>query len=322
MKKLLLIALVLNFVACSDDNTENTSTSTAVAKKETFNPEPTPQDYLNAKYPNYMASVESLTKNEKSVTGKTTVTWVSATFPDAALRAALIGIGAGMEDANTSDNVILVDKDRGGLYLQNKGITNLTGIQAFTSLVQLIVSDNLLTTINVSGLANLKWIECQNNQLTSLNLSSNTQLYQVWCQNNLLTSLTLPSSPYLWGVWCYGNQLTTLNLNGNTTITDLFIQGNQIATFNFTSFVNLKQINVSSNKWVSLNFNSNSALTFLMCYSNTLLTDMSIKNNNNFILTQQNFTSNTKSPLIHVDASFLSSANTNWPQKGTSTYVL
>ncbi|RZJ63888.1 MAG: hypothetical protein EOO47_27760 [Flavobacterium sp.] len=323
MKKLLLIALALNFVACStDDSSENSTPSIATVKGETFNPNPTPQDYLNAKHPQYLASVKSLEKDQKSITAKTAA-FVSTYVPDAVFRSKLLSIGAAT-DANPGDQWIEIDNTRGGLYIPGSSgsqITDLTGINAFVNLKQLIVSGNLLSTINVSGLTNLQWIECQGNQLTTLNLTANTKLEQVWCQLNQLTSLVLPNSPALFGVWCYSNQLTTLNLNNNIGITQLFIQGNQLTSFNFTPYVNIEQMNVSSNKWVTLNFNSNPKIKSIWAFTITTLTDLSIKNGANGLVNIQDFTGNTKRPPIHVDKDFLPNANMLWPNRGASTYV-
>jgi hypothetical protein len=322
MKKIFLVALALNFVACSTDNNESNSNQLSLAKENTFNPNPTPEDYRIAKYPSFIENQKSLSE-KGSVLGKTAAVWVNTYVPNLAFRNRLISLGAGQEDANLTDNYINIDKTRGGLDLNNASITDLTGIQAFTSLNQLVVSNNSLTTLNVSALTNLTWIECQNNQLTTLNLSANTNLYQVWCQNNLLTTLTLPANTTtLWGVWCYGNSLSTLNLNGNNKITDLFCQTNQLTALGTTPLTELKQTNLSYNKWTTLNFTTNSKLTFIYITNCSLLTDINLKNGNNTAITGQSFQSNSKSPAIHVDASFLSSANASWPNKGTSTYVL
>jgi hypothetical protein len=322
MKKLLLIALALNFVACSnDDSTENTTSTVATEKRETFNPNPTPQDYLDAKHPDFMASIESLKATNSSSSTSKTAAFVSTYIPDPILRTALFNLGAA-QDANPSDQYMEVDTNRGGLNLAGLGINDLTGINGFTGLVQLVVSGNNLTTINVSGLTNLVWIECQQNQLTTLNLSANTKLQQVWCHLNQLTSLVLPNSPTLFGVWCYSNKLTTLNLNNNTGITQLFIQGNQLTSFNFAPYVNIEQMNVSSNKWVTLNFNSNAKIKSIWAFSITTLTDLSIKNGANTLVKNQDFKGNSKRPPIHVDATFLAGANAAWPNRGSSTYVL
>lgn len=328
MKKLFFMALALNFVACSTDNNENnneiTSSPTAEVKESTFNPNPNPEDYRNAKDYNFIQDEKTLAEKGKgSLTGKALELWVRTYVPDSNFRLALINIGAGKEDAVLGDRFIYLDKSRGGLYLPNANITDATGIQAFTSLYQLIISGNKLTYLNVSAITSLSWLECQNNQIAILDLTKNTNLSQIWCHTNQLFSLSLPSAENtLWGVWCYENRLTNLNLNGNNKITSLFIQSNALTTLNTTSLTLLNKTNVSSNRWTTLNFNANSKLTSLWCFSNTLLTDLSIKNNNNVAIVNQDFRFNTKAPKIHVDASFLPKANTSWGLRGSSIYQL
>jgi hypothetical protein len=323
MKKLLLIALALNFVACSSDE-DNTTTSNQIVevKTDSFSPNPTPLDYRNAQYPSFMEDLKNISNKNISVTGRIAEVWVNTYVPDVAFRNKLIAIGAA-QDPVPGDNYIEVDSARIGLFVSNSGITDLTGIQSFTGLSFLNVTGNNLTSLNISALTNLNALECQNNKITSLNLSANTNLTQIWCQDNLLTSLTLPSAVNtLWGVWCYNNKLTTLNLNGNTKITHLFIQSNQLTAFDFSPYTKLEMLNCSFNSWIILNFDSNINLTTLWCFSNPLLKDISIKSGFNEKITTQEFKNNAKYPPIHVDQSFLINANTSWPNRGGSTYVL
>jgi hypothetical protein len=318
MKKLFLIALALNFVSCSNDNTETTATptATAIVKTNSFNPNPTPEDYRNANYPNF---------DIKPSTSKLAAVYVSTTVPDAAFRNKLLNLGAAIDDTNTTDNIILINKTRGGLFLDGSGISDLTGIQAFTSLLQLSLNGNNLTALNISALTNLSYLDCRYNNLTSLILSTNTNLAQVWCNNNPnLANLTLPTATTtLWGVWCYGCKLPTLDLKGNTKITDLFCQSNQltITIFDLKTYTLLKQINCSSNKFVKVNLNSNPLLVSVWCFSNTLLTDLYIQNGYNSNIVNQDFRYNTKAPKVHVNSSFLPIATTSWPNKETCIYT-
>lgn len=321
MKKLLLMALAFHFIACTNENANDAApAATAVNKENQFKAAPEPIDYLKAQHPQFMELNKELEKVQTSLTAKK-ASWVSTYVPDAAFRTALINLGAA-QDASPGDSYIEIDNTRGGLYLTSAGITDLTGINSFTSLIQLSVSGNNLTSLNISGLTNLKRLECQYNQITTLNLTANTQLSEIWCYSNALTSLTIPSSASLWGVWCYSNQLTTLNLNGNIGITSLFIQGNQLTSFNFAPYVNLTLTNVSSNKWTTVNFDSNTKLTMLQCYSNTLLTDLYMRSTTANTINSQNFSGNKFGLKIHVNSIFLPSATTLWPNYGTATYML
>jgi hypothetical protein len=322
MKKLLLIALALNFVACSTEN-EKTSAEIAEVTQNLFNPNPGPEDYRFVKDPNFLKDEKELAEKEKGFSGKKSEVWVRTYVPDPNFRLALINVAAAKEDAVVGDNYLNLDATRFALYIPSANITDATGIEVFTSMSQLLINGNKLKTLNLSKLTNLRWLECQNNQLTSLNLAANTILTQIWCYNNQLTTLTLPPAVNtLWGVWCYGNKLTSLELNGNNKLTSLFVHTNQLKTLNTTALTLLEKANLSTNKWVTLNFDSNTKLTALWCYGNSYLTDISIKNNNNFAITTTDFTQNFKKPKIHVDPTFLSQANQKWPNSGGSIYQL
>lgn len=321
MKKLLLIVLVFNFIACTNESTNESIPSTTSLSKNSFNPAPEPDDYLKAKHPQFMELTKDIQKEQqKSLTAKKAA-FVSTYIPDANFRAALISLGV-VQDAVPGDNYLEIDNTIVGLNLESKQISDLTGINSFTSLIQLSVAGNNLSVLNVSGLTNLRRLECQYNQIAILNLSANTKLYEIWCYSNVLTSLTIPSSPNLWGVWCYSNLLPTLSLNTNPGITSLFIQGNQLTSFNFAPYVNLTLTNVSSNKWTSVNFDANTKLTMLQCYSNTLLTDLYMRSTTANTINSQNFSGNKFGLKIHVNPIFLSTAPTLWPNYGTATYVL
>ena len=320
MKKLLLIIMAINFAACSDENTEKNALVATAPKGETFNPDPTPADYLKANYPKYMETLDLVTKSQKANTAKTAA-FVNTYVPDANFRSALITAGAAL-DAVPGDNYIEINNATAALNLANKGIANFTGINSFTSLIQLSVAYNInpvtgtgLTALDISGLTNLIILECQENKLTTLNLSTNTKLAQIWCHKNELTSLTLPSSTNLWGVWCYENQLTTLNLNGNIGITDLFTQKNNLTSFNFAPFINLKKANVSNNKWVTVNFDANGQLTALWCFSNTLLQHLYMRNAGADKIVTQDFRFNRSPNYIHVHSLWFPGAATRWPVK-------
>jgi uncharacterized repeat protein (TIGR01451 family) len=87
-------------------------------------------------------------------------------------------------------------------------ISNLTGIEHFINLTDLMCSDNQLNTLPALP-PNLIQLGCQNNQLTSLPPLPAT-LKLLWCDDNQLTSLpTIPDSLLI--LFCYGNQLNSLS---------------------------------------------------------------------------------------------------------------
>ena len=60
------------------------------------------------------------------------------------------------------------------LRISKNGISDLTGIEAFTALTSLYCSGNELTSLDVSKNTALTGLWCYDNQLTSLDVSNNT----------------------------------------------------------------------------------------------------------------------------------------------------
>ncbi|MEC8603613.1 MAG: hypothetical protein VXY47_04615 [Bacteroidota bacterium] len=75
------------------------------------------------------------------------------------------------------------------LDVRDKGISDLTGIEAFTYLENLRCDYNQLTNLNVSQNHALIRLNCSNNKLISLDISNNTYLEILFCNNNQLTNL-------------------------------------------------------------------------------------------------------------------------------------
>ena len=148
-------------------------------------------------------------------------------IPDVAFERALIEEGIDdEEDGSVSTDAITSVVD---LVLEDKGITNLQGIEDFTMLEGLWLADNQLQSVdlransnllfvfvrnnglqslNVSGLTLLEKIEANDNALESLDISDNTALQQLTLNNNLLQSIDISNLPG-------GTQLNTFNIEDN-----------------------------------------------------------------------------------------------------------
>jgi hypothetical protein len=109
------------------------------------------------------------------------------------------------------------------LNLQNKNISNLTGIEAFTALQSLELKNNLLSgSLNLSMLTALTYLEVWQNQLTSLSVDPIGLTY-LDCDENQFTSLDVSAMTSL--VTFYfskNNLLTTVDVSGLTNL-DTFI---------------------------------------------------------------------------------------------------
>ena len=99
------------------------------------------------------------------------------------------------------------------LDLSGKQIANLTGIQDFVALSDLNISNNNLTSLDLSSNTALSNLNLSNNNLTGIDISSNTTLTNLNLSNNNLTSLDLSSNTALTTLNLASNNLINLNLN-------------------------------------------------------------------------------------------------------------
>ena len=179
----------------------------------------------------------------------------------------------------------------GTLWSHGLGISDLTGIEAFTSVTKLHCDMNYLTSLDVSANSALTTLVCYDNQLTSLDVSQNTALMTLWCWGNQLTSLDVSQNPDLWLLTCYDNQITSLDLSQNLNIHELMCFDNQIT---------------------SLDVSQNTTLTYVQCQNNQL-TYLNVANGNNVFwmptYVSFNATNNPNLSCIEVDDASWSTAN-------------
>ncbi len=150
-----------------------------------------------------------------------------------------------------------------------QGITDLTGIEHFSSLRNLYVEKNQLTTLDVSRNTELQKLECQNNALTKLDLSSNTNLRSLAVDGNQLTALDVSHNTQLYSLFCNGNQLTELNLTNNPELDQLLCVNNHLTALDLTKNPKLSWLWCNNNQLTELNLN-NPKLIGLYCNNNQL----------------------------------------------------
>ena len=126
------------------------------------------------------------------------------------------------------------------LYISEKHIYDLRGIEDFTALTYLDCYSNQLSTLDVSNNPALDTLACTSNQLTTLDVSNNTALTVLRCGGNQLTSLDLGNNTALTLLWCLYNQLTTLDVSHNTALTNLECHYNQLTTLDVRNGNNTK----------------------------------------------------------------------------------
>ena len=119
-------------------------------------------------------------------------------IPDEAFLNALIDLGIdtngdGAISPSEAEEIPHID-------VSDRGISDMTGIEAFI---------------------NLERLNCWKNQLTGLDVSHNTALSELYCAYNQLTSLIVSKNTALTVLHCFSNQLTSLDISNNISLKNI-----------------------------------------------------------------------------------------------------
>lgn len=206
---------------------------------------------------------------------------------EAFLEANAMGNGIPNDDSVTTANI-------NGIVLLNvnsMSISDLTGIEDFSSLATLFCGDNQLTaldvtqntalinlychqnqiaSLDVSNQPALKVLFCGENQLSSLDVTQNTALEQLTCHVNQLTALDITQNPALHYFSCSSNQLTSLNVTQNTALTHLYCNSNLLSSIDLSQNNILDEFGCSDNQITSLDLSQNPILSLIHCQQNQL----------------------------------------------------
>lgn len=133
------------------------------------------------------------------------------------------------------------------LFLFNSSISNIEGIEYFTSLEYLYVHNNSLTSINLSNLTSLTQFRCNNNNLSDLDLTGLTALVGINLMSNNFSSLNTQSLPNLNDVYCAQNQISSLDFSNNPQLTRLYCSNNNLTSLTIKNGINQDFSNVNFN---------------------------------------------------------------------------
>ena len=176
-------------------------------------------------------------------------------IPDDNFEQALIDLGYDdtLDDYVITENISSISL----LDLRNREISNMTGLEDFISITNLILHNNLLSSIDVSRNLLLESLTLSRNSLTSLDVSENIFLEELYISINNIESLDLSNNNSLIKLSASQNLLTSLNLSGNPQLSSLNLSGdfsnggsnssnrNRIPSIDLSNNDNLKYLNLS-----------------------------------------------------------------------------
>ncbi|SDW37824.1 Por secretion system C-terminal sorting domain-containing protein [Lutibacter oricola] len=224
--------------------------------------------------------------------------------------------GNDITNLNVSANTLLT-------YL-NCGANDISSldISANTLLTNLSCGSNNITSLNVSANTLLTQLTIDQNDISSIDLSTNTALINLNTSHNPLTTLDVTKNVSLQYLSCANNGLSTLDISKNINLLSLACIINELTTIDLSANESLKKLDIDRNKLQSLDLTKNVLLEILDCSQNEPLTTIDLRNGNNTLITDANFSSSSTPNLncIYVDDSTYST--NNWTNKdAANTFI-
>lgn len=193
----------------------------------------------------------------------------TTSIPDANFEQALINLGY---DSGPVDGSVPTANISGVnvLLINNKNISDLTGIQDFTSLTELYCSQNNLTQVVLTNQPNLIKFNCASNVIDSININNCGLLQQFWCNDNALNYLDITQNPNLNFINFSQNNLTGIDVSQNTLLTKLFGNQNSLNSIDVSTLSVIDQLDLTLNNLSNIDLSQNTIVTYVSVSSNPL----------------------------------------------------
>ena len=150
-------------------------------------------------------------------------------------------------------------------------VADMTGIEHFTNLHELIACNNQIATLDLSGMARLEKLDVSGcGKLQSLKLAGCSALTQLDASSCALTVLDLTGCSALKTVACSYNALTALDVSAAEKLTTLECSANRLTALDLSGHKELKVLTCSLNALTKLDLTGCAALESLDCSDNAL----------------------------------------------------
>ncbi|GEP50583.1 hypothetical protein FNO01nite_12550 [Flavobacterium noncentrifugens] len=172
----------------------------------------------------------------------------------------------------------------GGYYFDSIDMTALThlvtiefrsaqsvNVSGLADLKSLILANNSLSILDLTGLASLEYLDVSSNSsLSSLDLTQTPNLKQLICNDTFLSSLNVSNLTALTLLKCNDSELNSLIFGGNNNLIEIDCSNNNLTSLNVPTTTTLTKLNCNNNQLTSLNVASLTGLTFLQCAVNSI----------------------------------------------------
>ena len=213
------------------------------------------------------ASRYTVPTNNYSRPGSASVLINESTFPDSYFRwyvSAYFDInGDGLLSDNeaASANVITCN---------SQGVTSLKGIEYFTELTRLGCTDGNLTSLDLTNLHKMEWLDCARNRISYLRISKTYTWDYICIAGNNLGSISLQDMASVRCLDCAGNPMGSVDISGCSGMERLYCMSCSLTSLNVSGCSKLLTILANSNQLGSIDISSCPKLRYLDIRSNSL----------------------------------------------------
>lgn len=165
-----------------------------------------------------------------------------------------------MIDTNLTDEQLanIVELD-----CKNRGIQDVSGIEKLVNLAGISLSNNDISSIDLTHNSKLSWLEFQNNHLSSIDLSHNLQLIDLYLGSNQLEEIDLSKNVKLRTLNISSNKLKAIDVSNNVELTGVDLSHNKIRKIDLSKNVKLVRLNLAANSSIQFDLSNNVELTTL-----------------------------------------------------------
>lgn len=193
------------------------------------------------------------------------VTIDESTFPDAIFRSR-ISLGY---DNNGDGKLSTTERAITALDISNADITNLKGIEYFTSLTELNINNTKVSSLDLTTLTGLKILRCATTPISSLDLVGLTSLEELYCSYTQLSTLNVSMCPNLKTLEFRGCNISNLNLSNNAQLESLVCESNDLTVLDLSANTELKVLDCMYNKLTSLDLSDCENINTIYFFGNS-----------------------------------------------------
>ncbi|MDP9960307.1 leucine-rich repeat domain-containing protein [Chryseobacterium lathyri] len=133
------------------------------------------------------------------------------------------------------------------LFLVQKGITSADDLLLFGNAKMIVLDDNTISNVSITGLPHLELFSCTGCKISSFRAEGLKNLGSLYLDNNLLESISLKETPRIDQLTLSLNQLKTIDTAPLKNLRKLNIEHNKIRKLDISGNPGLQTLNVGEN---------------------------------------------------------------------------